>query len=146
MAAAILRAHAAKAGDADAYLIESAGTWGVDGQPAAEFSQRVMQEHGLALDGHVARTVDETMMREADLILVMTRSHRDALAAEFPWARPKVHLMSELNQLEYDITDPYGKPLENYRTCASDLQNLIERGYPRLADWLATTPDRARNV
>lgn len=136
MAAALFRARAATEGDGDRYRIESAGTRGVNGEPASTNAQLAMQQRGLSLDGHVARTITPELAREADLILVMTRSHRDALAAEFPDIRPKLRLMSELAGMEYDISDPYGRSLQTYETCAADLTTLIEQGYPRIAGWL----------
>lgn len=143
MAAAFLRARAEKSGDA--LRIESAGTWGVDGQGASPLAQQVMQQRGLSMDGHVARTITREMLDAADVILVMTRSHRDALAAEFPASRSKTYLASQLVGLDYDIADPYGGPREAYETCAFDLASLFERGYPRLQAWLAA-PERLPNV
>lgn len=140
MAAALLNAQARAVGDEETYRIESAGTWGVNGQPASSNAQLTMQKRGLSLDGHSARTVTPELLQQADLILVMTRSHRDALATEFPGTRRKLHLMSELSGLEYDISDPYGHSLQTYETCAADLATLIERGYWQISDWLEATP------
>lgn len=135
MAAEFFRKRAKEKGDA--VHVESAGTWGVDGQPASLLAREVLAERGLNLDGHVARTVTREMLEKADLALVMTRSHRDALVAEFPFARRKIRLLSEVRGMEYDITDPYGKAREDYELCANDLQELIERGYAQILEWLA---------
>lgn len=135
MAEALFRKHAQAAGEQDRWRIESAGTWGMDGQPAAPFAQSVMSQRGISLQGHVARTVTAEMLREADVILVMTRSHRDALNAEFPESRSKIHLISRMNGFEYDVADPYGKPLAAYEACAETLEQLISRGYERVAEW-----------
>ena len=143
MAAALFQEHARRAGDS--FQVESAGTWGVDGEPAAVYSTEVMAERGLSLDTHIARTVTREMLDRADLVIVMTRSHRDALAAEFQKARPKIHLMSQLNGIEYDIADPYGKPRSAYEMCANDLDQLLDQGYSRILEWLgqssASEPD-----
>jgi protein-tyrosine phosphatase len=141
MAAALLSAHARACGDGDKYRIESAGTWGVNGQPASSNAQLTMQKRGLSLDGHIARTVTPELVEQADLIIVMTKSHRDALASEFPTTRRKLHLMSELGGLEYDISDPYGRSLQTYETCAQDLTMLIERGYLQIPAWLGLVQD-----
>lgn len=146
MAAALFRAEAQKHGEAERFRIESAGTWGVDGQPATPLAETVMQKRGLSLEGHVARTVTEEMVREADLILVMTHSHRDALTAEFPSTRRKIHLLSQLSGPPFDIADPIGKPLNDYELCADNLQHLIENGYSRVSEWLASTPNPAPQV
>lgn len=143
MAAALLRARAERAGDV--LHVESAGTWGVDGAPASEMARAVMAERGISLDDHIARTVTREMLERADLVLAMTRNHRDALAAEFPLARPKLRLMSQVDGIEYDITDPYGKPRAAYELCAQDLEQLVERGYPQILQWLAPTPSLAQN-
>lgn len=143
MAAALFRRQAARQGEAEKYRVASAGTWGVDGQPASVHAQTVIREHGSTLDGHIARTVTPDLMQEADLIIVMTQSHRDALAAEFPRARSKIHLLSEFNGLEYDISDPYGKSFDAYQACAADLEQLIEQGYARVSIWLEGKPHRA---
>ncbi len=136
MAAALLGAYAERQGDGERYRIESAGTWCVNGAPASSNAQLTMQARDLSLESHAARTVSPELMRDAALILVMTRSHRDALGAEFPDARRKIHLFSELTGLEYDIADPYGRSLQTYETCADELAALIERGYPRIAEWI----------
>jgi protein-tyrosine phosphatase len=135
MAAALLRAHAERLGDT--LHVESAGTWGVDGEAASPLARRVMSDRGILLDDHIARTVNREMLEKADLVIVMTRSHRDALVAEFPSARGKIHLMSKLNGMEYDIADPYGKPIDAYLLCANDLEQLIQQGYPQIQSWLA---------
>jgi protein-tyrosine phosphatase len=144
MAMALLRGAAARRGDAERYAFSSAGTWGLDDEPASQFAQLEIADRGLSLADHRARTVSREIVDGADLILVMTRSHRDALAAEFPDVLPRLHLLSELGGVEYDINDPYRQPREVYRTCARELEELVERGYHRLDKWLAAvTPDRA---
>lgn len=144
MAAALFRARAKQVGDE--VRVESAGTWGVDGQPASPYAGEVLAKRGLSLDGHIARTVTREMLEQADLVIVMTRSHRDALNAEFPFARSKIRLMSELGGIEYDIADPYGSPREAYEMCARDLEQLLERGYTNLMNQLAHSRPTTANV
>lgn len=135
MAAALFQARAERAG----IRVESAGTWGVDGQPASALAREVMAARAISLDGHVARTVTREILEAADLVIVMARNHRDALNAEFPFARHKIHLLSQVNGMEYDIADPYGKSREAYEMCVSDLEGLIANGYSRIMEWLAAT-------
>ncbi len=137
MASALLAAQAAKAGDSKLYNFSSAGTWALEGQPASANAQVVMQRRGLSLSAHRGRMVTRALVDESDLILVMTLNHRDSLCAEFPHARRKIHLLSELVGLQYDISDPYGSAVEEYEICAAGLVQLVEKGYPRLADLLA---------
>jgi protein-tyrosine-phosphatase len=140
MAEALLRARADKDGRTRDYRFESAGTWGLDGQAASEFAIAEMEERGCSLAGHRARTVTAELIDEASLVLVMTHSHRDALVADFPSARGKVRLFSELGGMAYDIRDPYGRPRNAYRECSSELQMLVERGFHLIDYWLEATP------
>ncbi len=106
MASALLAAQAEKSGDSKLYKFTSAGTWALEGQPASANAQVVMQRRGLSLSAHRGRMVTRALIDESDLILVMTLNHRDSLCAEFPHARRKIHLLSELVGLQYDISDP----------------------------------------
>jgi protein arginine phosphatase len=140
MAAALFAAHASAVGDADLYAVSSGGTWALEDEAATEHAETVMQRRGLSLESHRGRTITRAILESADLILVMTRYHKDSLTAEFPGARPKTHLMSELVGQQYDIGDPAGSTLDEYEICAAELSNLLQRGYPRVAQWLALTP------
>lgn len=136
MAAALFAAETAKRGDGARYSAASAGTWAPEGETAASNARAAMHQFGLSIEGHHARTVDGDMLQAADLVLVMTRHHLDALSAEFPTARPKMHLVSELVGQQYDVADPYGASLEDYQVCATELSRLIESGYRRVEEWL----------
>lgn len=146
MAAALFQARARQAGEEDCFRVASAGTWGLEGQPATEWAQAEMAERGLDLQGHRAQTVTQAMLEEAAVIIVMTRNHRDALLAEFPFIRPKLHLISELAGLEYDINDPYGQSREVYRMCARELEQLIARGYPLIHRWVVEAAQTAESI
>lgn len=137
MAAVLFEARARRVGDDKHYAVSSAGTWSLEGEPASSHAVTVMQRRGLSLQGHRARTITPEMMREASLVVVMTRYHQDSLSAEFPHSRPKIHLMSELVGQQYDIGDPYGGTLEEYEICAAGLSALVEQGYAQIAEWLA---------
>ncbi len=138
MAAALFLERAARAGEQDLYYVSSAGTWALEGQPASEPARLTMQHRGLDLSGHRGRMVSREMLEEADLILVMTTHHKHSLGAEFAFARGRIHLLSELVDQHYDISDPYGRSLEEYESCAQEMSRLIDLGYPKVAEWLGT--------
>ena len=66
------------------------------------------------------------LLENANIVLVMTHHHQEALQAEFPDVSHKVHLISELIGRDYDIEDPYGGSLEDYELCAADLQKHFD--------------------
>ena len=137
MAAALLAEEAGRAGEDDLYSFTSAGTWALEGQPASGNAQAVMRQRGLSLSSHRGRTVTREILDAADLVLVMTQGHRDSLSAEFPSARHKIYLFSELIGQQYDITDPYGGTIQDYQACVSGLADVIARGYPLLGELVA---------
>lgn len=136
MAAALFNAHARGAGESDRFFSESAGTWAVDDQPASGNSIVAMSKRGIDINQHRARTITREMIERAAVVLVMTRNHADALRSEFPAQRAKIHLLSELAERKYDIADPYGSALDDYESCARELDDLIETGYAKIKAWV----------
>ena len=132
MAAGLLQQRLAAEGLAGQYQVQSAGTWAVVGRPAAAYAQQVMAGRGIDISAHRARDIDAAMVAEADLILVMTEAHREALLAEFPEARTKTFLLSEMVDQRYDIADPYGSSMMHFEYCAEDLAAIIEAGFPKI--------------
>jgi len=134
MAAGFLREHLRREGRQDDLRVRSAGTWTVEGRPASAYALQVMVERGLDISDHRSRILTARDVEEADLILVMAQSHREAIEVEFPQARGKTYLLSEMAGRSYDISDPGGAPLAVYRRCADELENLIEKGYERIVE------------
>ena len=138
MAAALFSDHAQKHGSDDAWIVRSAGTWASENQPVTANAVTVMARRGIHIENHHAHQITQADKAQADVIIVMTRNHRDALVSEFPEQRAKIHLMSELEGREYDIADPYGGILEEYEIRAKELEGLIERGHNQVKQWAQT--------
>lgn len=135
MATGLLRHRLAEAELDDEFEVVSAGTWALTGSPAADYSRQVMAERGISISEHRARTVSEADVAAADVVLVMEEGHREALLAEFPAARSKVHLMTEVIGKRYDIADPYGSDVNQYAYCAAHLAGIIDAGLDRIVAW-----------
>lgn len=135
MAAALFYAQHLKYGAGNDWTVRSAGTWAAENQPATAHAVTVMAARGISIAEHRAHQITEQDLKQADVVIVMTRNHRDALASEFPQQKNKIHLMSELGGREYDIADPYGGLLEEYEIRAEELAKLTEHGYDRVRQW-----------
>ncbi|MGC8788123.1 MAG: low molecular weight protein arginine phosphatase [Anaerolineae bacterium] len=116
--------------------VRSAGIWALENQPASAYALQVMAEHGLDISAHRGRNLTQADVDEADLILVMTKRHADIITREFPSSEGKVYLLSEMAGEPYDIEDPYGGSLFEYRRTAAELADLVERGYARIMELL----------
>jgi ribose 5-phosphate isomerase B len=137
MAEGLLNAKISRVGDAGKLIARSAGTWAMENQPASGHAITVMAGRGVDISKHRGHTVTPGDLVAAQVVIVMTRSHRDAISAEFPESRLKLHLMSELKGRTFDIEDPYGGILSAYQQTAQELQDLIEGGYQTIVQWVA---------
>ncbi|MFO7743478.1 MAG: low molecular weight protein arginine phosphatase [Anaerolineae bacterium] len=132
MAAGLLRRRLEDDPERHGWRVLSAGTWAAEGRPASECSVAEMADRGIDIRAHRSRSVNEQVMAEADLVLVMTRNHAEALSAAFPDYADKVNMLSELVGESHDIWDPYGGTRLEYTTVARELEQLIDEGYPRI--------------
>ncbi len=135
MAAAFLLKAITERSNVANWRINSAGTWAEPGLPATSLAQTIMAERGLDISQHRARIIDAIMLRTADVILVMTKNHLEALQAEFPKVSGKIFLLSQLVGQVYDIKDPFGGTREDYQRCAAELEHLVNDGFVRLVEW-----------
>lgn len=124
MAEVLLRKALAARG-VDDVTVGSAGTGGWEGAPASEGSLLVALEHGLDLSTHRARLLTPELIRSADLILTMSRHHRDRVAEL--GGGDKVHLLTEYaGGAGADVSDPFGAELESYRETYRELTGIMD--------------------
>ena len=102
--------------------IESAGLFAPNGEPASENAVLAMKDYGIDLSGHRAKTVSSELLKQVDLALTMTASHKMALEQ---YLRDKVYTLCEFAEVEGDIPDPYGGDLEEYKICADKIYNAL---------------------
>lgn len=105
-------------------IVMSAGLAATPGGRSAAEAVTVMRERGLDLTMHESQPLSDRLVRFADLILTMTRSHREAILGRWPDAAARAHLIS---QSEADVSDPIGGPIELYRRCADQLDAHLEQ-------------------
>lgn len=115
------------------WQVQSAGTWAANGRPAHPDMRTAAAEAGLNLNNHRARNVDSIDLESYDLILTMEQSHKEALQIEFPAVRNRVYLLSEMLGITYDVPDPIGGPLDDYRATVRELDRLFKLSLPRIA-------------
>jgi len=104
-------------------VVMSAGISAAPGGRAADEAIVVMREMKLDLSAHESQPLSDRIVRFADLILTMTRSHRDAILAHWPEAEPRTHVLSRGRG---DVADPIGGPTDLYRRCAEQIDGYLE--------------------
>ena len=79
--------------------VASAGTMAVNGDPMPEQAARLSIRLGGDPLRHTARLIDESLISQADLILVAAREHRSAVASMLPRANRKTFTLREFARL-----------------------------------------------
>ena len=105
-------------------IVMSAGIAAMLGGRAANEAINVLGPLGIDLTAHESQPLTEQLVRHADLILAMTRSHRQAILAEWPTAAERVKLLSHDGA---DVPDPVGGPAELYERCLAQMRPDVER-------------------
>ncbi len=104
-------------------IVASAGIAAMaGGHPSAE-AVEVMARRGLDLSEHESQPLSERLVRHADLVLAMTRAHRDAIVAQWPHAAGRIRLLRADGG---DIADPIGGTAELYLHCADQIDAELE--------------------
>ncbi|MFW6206026.1 MAG: low molecular weight phosphatase family protein [Gemmatimonadota bacterium] len=132
MAAALARRILADRGHRDV-TVASAGTSAQPGAPVSEEVPRVLEEIGVDLGDHAAAELGPEAVAAADLILVMSPWHREAVEAM--GGGEKVALVTEFLEGEErgrPVTDPIGGGLEVYRRTRDQLGRAVEAVVVRL--------------
>lgn len=130
------------------YVTASSGISAFDGDSASLNAVQAMREDwNIDIKGHRSKSAGEDEIRDAFLILVMTRSHKDAVISMFPEAHQKVFTLKEYvydkpigpDFLQYDysmdISDPYGMSSRIYSRCAMDIKQAVEKLVEKLINF-----------
>ena len=137
MAAEYCRRRAAELGFDD-LVVDSAGTLGIEGEPASDTARRAMAEVGVDLERHRSKGIKPEDLRSTDYTVVMERRHLRYLSRQHPEATDRRLLLrafeeaSEPQPYAPDLDDPIGQPLESFR----ELVPLISRSVDHLLAFL----------
>jgi protein-tyrosine phosphatase len=101
----------------------SAGVSAMAGAPATEHAAEAVRSLGGNLSRHRSRALTTELIRQADRIWTMGRSHAAWIAAMAPSAAEKTRMLDPSG----DILDPIGGDLRLYEELAARLKSLIER-------------------
>lgn len=131
MAEALMRSHLAKRLECQADELEdkgvvvvSAGIAAGQGLAASPEAVDVMNQRDLDISGHSSQLINDRIIRDADVIFSMTRSHLAGLLKHWPAAEARTLLLSPEGQ---DVADPIGGPMELYQRCAEQIERYVQQ-------------------
>ena len=114
------------------YFSTSAGIYAADGNRASGNAVLAMTDMKIDIRNHRARALTPEILECADLVLTMTKNHKEAILSAFPQFSHKVKTLAEFAQTTGDVSDPYGGDIEIYRSCADEIREHIEKIYNNL--------------
>ena len=117
----------------DGVTVASAGTGAWVGAPASEGSYLVALEDGVDLSAHRAQPLTPELAASSDLILTMSRSHRQRLS-ELGYGE-RTFLLGEYagrSGTAAEVDDPYGGSVTDYRDTYTQLKALLGSVLERL--------------
>lgn len=137
MAEQLLRHHAQKHKlEVD---VASAGLAAFPGDTATEHALEVLGEVGIDGGEHRSRRVHLHLLKQYDLILPMTLSHKEQLVTLAPELAGRVFLLKEFAERvnrrkdpvksvekDYGISDPFGQSLDVYRQSLDEIDRAVQ--------------------
>ena len=108
------------------YGLSSAGIFPVQGQKISSNAISALNNAGIPAkadnryDLHEAVRITPEMIENCDIVIGISRSHAMNLICEFPIYASKISCMP------VDISDPYGKTLEDYESCLALIADAIK--------------------
>lgn len=131
------------------FVSASAGTRAVIGQSMHEHAARVLRQFGGDDSGFVSRQLTAKIAADADVVLTMTRRHRDSVLQLTPKMLHRTFTLSEASQIASlpearriddlaelrpgvsasaveDVPDPIGRDLETFREVGFRIAKLLE--------------------
>lgn len=108
----------------------SAGTGVFVSLGASQETVDALKKEGIDASRHLAQPVTKIMLKKSDLILVMTKSHRQYIVEHAPAVANRVYLLREFanpasSTGELDIPDPIGKSPQIYEECLGIIKEAI---------------------
>ncbi len=111
----------------------SAGTSVFFKSTASAETISVLRALGIDATKHQSRPVANILLKKADLIFAMTRSHRMQILERAPSVEQRIYLLREFTDLakgfeaDLDISDPIGRSHEAYEECMLMIKEAIEK-------------------
>lgn len=111
--------------------VYSSGVFAENGDTSTYAAAEVMKEYNVDMSSHRATHISSSNIKEMDLILCATLSHKRSVLQMYPELTGKVFTMKEYvskkDCTDLDIKDPWGYDVEIYRFCAAEIEDCIDK-------------------
>ena len=122
MAEGILKRMLEESGRVDEFSVLSAGVFADGISRASNNALLVLKnEWGIDISDHISRKLTQDDINWADVVLTMTKAHKDIVLSIYKEYANKVFTLGEYS----DIVDPYGGSYGEYKKCAKEIRDSI---------------------
>lgn len=115
--------------------VYSCGVFAENGDVPTYEGIDVMKEYGIDLSNHRATNIRNSNIKDMDVILCATNSHKNNVISMYPELKEKVYTMKEYagyDKKDIDIKDPWGYGIATYRMCAAEIEDCINKYVEKL--------------
>lgn len=121
----------------DRVKVQSAGTLGINGNPATLHAITAAKEKGVDISNHISKGVNQKLVAGADIIFAMADHHKEYLDRYYPRYKENVFLLKAFNlkgkkPKNLSIKDPIGDGLTTYRRIIHQIDQELKRILPQL--------------
>ena len=111
--------------------IYSCGIFAESGDGATFNAIETLKQYGIDISKHRATNISESNIKDMDLILCATVSHKQLVLNMYPNLLGKVYTIKEYayneNNQDIDIKDPWGNNNETYLLCAKEIEKALKK-------------------
>ena len=111
--------------------IDSAGLSAVVGSGADAKALAVMAEDGVDMSNHIAKQINEDLVKRADLILTMSISQTKWIEDQWPHCRGKTFRIG--HWIDKDVADPYGHDESAFDTAKQDIISSLNQWFNKIS-------------
>ena len=112
------------------YLIDSCGIYANNGDRATSNAIMAIKEYGINMESHRSKNISDITIDEFDLVLCLTKQHKQIITRLYESAKDKVFTLKEYvepNNEYIDIDDPWGNNLNVYKSCAKEIVEYVDK-------------------
>lgn len=107
--------------------VKSAGVFAFDGDEASENAVLALENMDIDIKRHRSQSISKGLVEDADLILTMSKSHKENLLVNYPNIKDKVFILNEYAfDEDRDIADPFGRDLHNYEITRDQILKALK--------------------
>ncbi len=106
--------------------VESAGVFAMDEDNISKNAASALKKLNIDISNHKSQNVSQELVDSSDLILTMSKSHKETLLLNYPHIGNKVFLLNEYAfNIDKDIKDPFGRDLYTYELTRDEILKAL---------------------